>query len=151
MDEVDLLRWPKPLPPVWRWERVDPEDGWAEAYRVSEDGADRGTVQLAFAAQHAVGASYPAGLRDMILSPSDDAPAEALQLVSEAVMAADRHCRRLVLAAPEGDVPAVARGEEAGYRYVVDVDLPSGAYSLLVAEPGWVLEESKNIDEIPTA
>jgi hypothetical protein len=151
MQDLDLLRWPDPLPSSWQWEHAEPQHGWAQAYRVSEDGLPRGTVQVALAARHAVGASYPAGLHDRILAPSEDAPAEAIQLASEAVMAADPRCRRLVLACPEGDIPAIARAEAAGYRYVVDVDLPGGTFSLLAAEPEWVLEESRNIDEVPTA
>jgi hypothetical protein len=65
-------------------------------------------------------------------------------------MAADPACRRLVLAVDEGDVAGIARGEAAGFRYVLDVDVPGRSLSLLAAEPEWVLEDSRHLDDVPT-
>ena len=95
-------------------------------------------------------AAYPASVRDRVLQPSADAAADALRLGSEKGMAAERQGRRRVIATAEGDVAEIARAERAGYRYVVDVDLPDRSVSLMAAEPAWVLEESRRIDDVPT-
>ena len=113
---------------------------------MTQDGAPRGEVRAAFVAATRLAATYPGGVRDRFLEPSAVATAEALQLVSERIMAEDPTCRRLVLATAEGDLNAIARGEAAGYRYVVDVDVPGESLSLLAAEPEWVLEESRKPD-----
>lgn len=148
-DEVDLLKWPVPLPETWLADEVAPQPGWTTAYRITEDGEPRGTVQVVLAADSDVRGAYPAGLHDRLLEPSEDATAASLQIASEQVMYADSRCRRLVVAVPEEDVPQIARAESAGYRYVVDVDLVARSVSLMVAEPDWVLEESRNIDDVP--
>lgn len=149
VDEVDLLKWPDPLGDSWSLAETAPAEGFVQAFQVTENGEERGTVNVAFAARHAVGASYPSGTHDRYLDPSEDAVAGAIQLVSERVMNDDPRCRRLVLATDEGNVEQIARGEAAGYRYVVDVDLKDRSVSLLAAEPSWVLEESRNIDDVP--
>lgn len=149
-DEVDLLRWPEPLPGSWAAEKTGAGPGPAGTYAVTENGSPRGRISVALVVGSELDAAYPASVRDRLLAPSDDAPAEALQLVSERVMAEDPSCRRLVVATPEDDVEQIARAERGGYRYVVDVDLPDRAVSLMVAEPEWVLEESRRIDDVPT-
>ena len=149
-DEIDLLKWPNPLPSSWTAAEIPAPDGWLKAWAVTEDGSPRGEVRAAFVAATRLAATYPVGVRDRFLEPSADATAEALQLVSERIMAEDPTCRRLVLATAEGDLNAIARGEAAGYRYVVDVDVPGESLSLLAAEPEWVLEESRNLDDVPT-
>jgi hypothetical protein len=78
------------------------------------------------------------------------AGAEGLQLVAELVFGADADCRRVILGVPVGDVSAIARGEAAGFRYVVDVNLPDRELSLLAAEPAWVIQESMHLDDVPT-
>lgn len=56
-------------------------------------------------------------------------------------------CRRVVVAVPQGDVEKIATCEEAGLRYVLDVDLRDGTeLSLVVAEPDWVTSRSIDID-----
>ncbi|MFB0832980.1 hypothetical protein ACX8Z9_01755 [Arthrobacter halodurans] len=149
-DEVDQLRWPEPLPGSWVAEPAAPDDGYDGAFAVTENGVPRGRVSVALVVRSELDAAYPASVRDRLLKPSDDATAEALQLVSELVMDAHPSCRRLVVSTPEGDVAQIARAEKAGYRYVVDVDLPDRSVSLMAAEPGWVLEESRRIDDVPT-
>lgn len=149
-NEVDMLKWPDPLPPSWQCDRTDAPRGQETTYKVAENGTPAGEVRVVFVVSQPVGAAYPAGGRDRLLLPDAQASASALQLVSEHVMAADPACRRLVLAVEEGDVPGIARGEAAGYRYVLDVDLPDGPVSLLAAEPDWVLESSRYLDDIPT-
>ncbi len=149
-EEVDLLKWPAPLPPSWSCVRVDPSQGWDLAFTVTENGNPAGIVNVAFVASTPIAAAYPAGARDRLIQPDARAGAPAIQLVSEQVMAADPACRRLVLAVEEGDVAGIARGEAAGYRYVLDVDVPGGSLSLLAAEPDWVLEDSRHLDDVPT-
>jgi hypothetical protein len=149
-DEFDLLKWPDPLPSSWAAGEIPAPDGWLKAWSVTQDGAPRGEVRAAFVAATRLAATYPVGVRDRFVEPSADATAEALQLVSERIMAEDPACRRLVLATAEGDLNAIARGEAAGYRYVVDVDVPGESLSLLAAEPAWVLEESRHLDDVPT-
>jgi hypothetical protein len=149
-DEVDLLKWPDPLHASWQAAEETAPEGWQASYAVTNNGQPAGRVKVAFVASTPLAATYPSGVRDRLLEPSPEAGAEALQLVSELVMAADPACRRLVLATAEGDIAAIARGESAGYRYVVDVDVPGQSLSLLAAEPDWVLEESRNLDDVPT-
>lgn len=149
-DEVELLKWPASLPASWAAVPSAPEPGYAEGFAVEEAGVFRGLVSVGLVISSDLEAAYPASLRDRVLHPSPDAPAEALQLVSELVMAADPGCRRLVVATPEGDVAQIARAEQAGYRYVVDVDLPGRSVSLMAAEPEWVLAESLRLDDVPT-
>ena len=149
-EEVELLKWPAGLSPAWTAVPSEPETGYAEAFTVEEAGAFRGLVSVGLVIHSDLEAAYPAALRDRVLHPSPQAPAEALQLVSELVMAADPACRRLVVATPEGDVAQISRAERAGYRYVVDVDLPGRSVSLMAAEPAWVLAESLRLDDVPT-
>lgn len=149
-EEVDLLKWPEPLPPSWRCSAVAAPEGWAAAYVVTENGSPAGEVNVAFVASTPLATAYPAGLRDRLIQPSPESGAQAVQIVSEQIMAADPACRRLVLAVEEGDVAGVARGEAAGYRYVLDVDVPGRSLSLLAAEPDWVLEDSRHLDNVPT-
>lgn len=151
IEEVDLLKWPEPLPSSWQCIREDPPENWDMAFKVTENGVPAGGVKVAFVASTPIAAAYPAGKRDRLIQPDAQAGAPAVQLVSEQVMAADPACRRLVLAVDEGDVAAIARGEAAGYRYVLDVDVPGRSLSLLAAEPGSVLEDSRHLDDVPTS
>ena len=148
-DEVDLLVWPDPVGPQWQRHREPAADG-AVVHTITQDGEPRGTVTTRLALSSALRTSYPVSEHDQVLEPSPSAPAEAVQLVAESLFAADPQCRRLVLAAPADDLDQIDRAERAGFRYVVDVDLPGQELSLLVAEPDWVLAESRGIDTIPT-
>jgi hypothetical protein len=64
-------------------------------------------------------------------------------------MAADPECRRVVFAASVGDLDAVAAAQAAGFRYVLDVDVPDAELSLLVAEPDWVSDVDADLDRVP--
>ena len=149
VDEVDLLRWPDPLPPSWTAEPAEPEQV-DTLYTVTESGQPRGRIEVVPVLRTEYQLTYPAGARDRLLQVSEQASPESIQLVSEQVFEADPKCRRLVIACPEGDVSAIARAEKAGFRYVVDVDLPQETFSLMTAEPAWVLEQSRRIDVVPT-
>lgn len=147
--EAGFLRWPEPLPATWT-AVVSSVDGAVTTYEVADGGQPAGAVRVAFVASTLLAAAYPVSARDRLLTPNAEAGAEALQLVSERIMQEDPACRRFVLAVDEGDIEAIARGEAAGYRYVVDVDIPERSLSLLVAEPGWVMEASRYLDDVPT-
>lgn len=93
--------------------------------------------------------AYPAGAHDVeLLVTGRPAPADVARAASD-VLAADERCRRVVLAVPEGDIPAIAWAEDAGFRYVVDVEVRSGAYALTVVEPEWVLAQPHILEDIP--
>lgn len=93
-----------------------------------------------------LGDAYPVAEHDVEVQVVGTADLTAvLRGLVSAVEAADPGCRRVVFAAAIGDLAAVEAAETAGFRYVLDVDLPSSApgsgvdsRSLLVAEPGWV-------------
>lgn len=93
--------------------------------------------------------AYPAGTHDRELLVEGDPSSSAVATLTEQVLRGDARCRRVVLAVGERDVEAIAWAEEAGFRYVVDVETHSGAYSLLVAEPEWVLAQPQILDDIP--
>lgn len=63
------------------------------------------------------------------------------------ILRSDAHCRRVVFAAAAGDQAMVAAVQAAGFRCVLDVDVPGAELSLLVAEPGWVTE--RDDDRVP--
>lgn len=93
--------------------------------------------------------AYPAGSHDVELLPPADASAALLAQAAEEAFAVDPRCRRVVLAVPEGDLQAIARAEDAGFRYVVDVEIRAGGRSLLVREPDWVLAQPHVLEDIP--
>jgi hypothetical protein len=90
--------------------------------------------------------AYPVSSHDIELFGLNDAPphafAHALIELSEAVLRADPLCRRVVFAAPAGEADMGRAAEMAGFRPVVDVDVPGAELRLFVAEPDWV----SNID-----
>lgn len=148
-DEVDLLDRPDPLGSDWSAaERPAGHD--TTVYEVTEGSETRGVVTVHHVKNTDLRLAYPVGLRDRLLEPSDDAVAGALQLVAERIFEADPATRRLVVAAAAEDLPAMQRAEAAGFRYVVDVEIPGQVLELFVAEPAWVLEESRRIDDVPT-
>ncbi|MCP1411426.1 hypothetical protein [Paenarthrobacter sp. A20] len=149
-NEVDLLKWPDPLPGSWTAVVSPAADAEVTRYAVFDDGRPAGTVAVEFVVATPLAASYPVSARDRLVTPDAGAGAEALQLVSERILQMDPACRRLVRAVDEGDIAAIALGEAAGYRYVVDVDIPGRSLALLAAEPGWVMEASRYLDDVPT-
>lgn len=150
INEVDLLKWPEPLSDAWTVESVPGEAG-VTLFEVKENGEPRGKVRAVLATHSELRYTYPISVYDRILEPSEDASAEAIQLVSEKVWEANPECRRLVIGTHVDDVEEIARAEKGGYRYVVDVDLADRSVSLMAAEPEWVLEHSRNIDIVPTS
>jgi hypothetical protein len=93
--------------------------------------------------------AYPAGAHDReFLIEGDPTAAAAAELAAQ-MLDADPRCRRVVLPVPENDLAAIAWAEDAGFRFVVNVETRSGEYSLLVTEPDWVLAQPHILDDIP--
>lgn len=93
--------------------------------------------------------AYPAGTHDLELLVDGELDPSAAAAFTARTLAEHPSCRRVVLAVPEQDLAAIAVAEDAGFRYVVDVEVRSGACSLLVAEPDWVLAQPQILEAIP--
>lgn len=139
---------------------IHPE-GWAVArqhgsrhatsYLLSKPGAEVEAV-LERCVHGRLRAAYPAAEHDIEIRPGHVASDELTSLLGSLVAAVQRaepRCRRIVFAAPLGDVATLAAAESAGFRYVVDVDLPGASLSLAVAEPAWVTSVDMDLDRVP--
>lgn len=93
--------------------------------------------------------AYPAGAHDVELIVEGRPTSTAVADAAARVFGADPRCRRVVLAVPELDIPSIAWAEKAGFRYVIDVEVREGGYSLLVLEPEWVLAQPHILEDIP--
>lgn len=93
--------------------------------------------------------AYPAGTHDKQLTVEGTPDADAVRDYVAAVLADEPRCRRVVLAVPENDLADIGWAEDAGFRFVVNVETRSGAHSLLVVEPAWVLEQPHALEDIP--
>lgn len=94
--------------------------------------------------------AYPVARHDVELrvDGADGAALTAvLQREGNRLLVEDPQRRKVVFAAPCGDVAVVSAAEDAGFRYVVDVDLGGAALSLLVLEPSWV--RAVDLDRVP--
>ena len=102
-------------------------------------------------------AAYPAAEHDVELRVDDMAPEQLsgiLREESDRILDHDPQCRRVVFAPRATDLAAVGAAESAGFRYVIDVDVPDedGAVkelSLLVREPDFVTHVDMDLDRIP--
>lgn len=112
-------------------------------------GAPSGRVGVRRARAGELVDAYPAGTHDRELVVEGHVDASDIDELSARILAADPRCRRIVLPVAEQQLAAIAWAEQAGYRYVVDVETRSGACSLLVREPGWVVDQPAMLDEIP--
>lgn len=97
--------------------------------------------------------AYPVSAHDIAVQvfgrPAADVLTDVLVSVVDAVLTSDPRCRRVVYAARAGDHDAVWAAEAAGFRYVLDVDVPGAELSLLVAEPAWVSRVDIDLDHVP--
>lgn len=93
--------------------------------------------------------SYPAGSHDLELFVEGHANPTVLRQLTSQILADTPQCRRIVLAVEEGHLESIDWAEQAGYRYVVDVETAEGAFSLLVTEPDWVIEQPAILEDIP--
>lgn len=95
--------------------------------------------------------AYPVNAHDVEVRVTEELPpdllAEMLARTAREVLGNDPRCRRVVFAAPVDDLTRIAAAQAAGFRYVVDVDVPGEELSLLVAEPRWVT--AMDSDRVP--
>lgn len=123
---------------------------WPAYYQVRDA---RGAVVGGLEARKVVGnhldGSYPVGIEDREVRIESGSSPAAVGAAVHTILTDAARCRRVVLAVPEGQLEAIRAAEEAGFRFVVDVDTPLESLSLLVAEPEWVLSQPTSIEEIP--
>ncbi|PTR31490.1 hypothetical protein C8K36_101521 [Rhodococcus sp. OK519] len=127
--------------------------GWPLTYAADDGGTSR-EVRARFAVRGPLGSAYPAGIADLELDLRGLHDAAVLRDLAGRILTENPQCRRIVLPAPAGDLEAIGLAEDAGFRYVVDVDVPGerGAVtelSLLVREPGWVADAPTAVDDLP--
>lgn len=129
--------------------------GWPLTYTV-DDGGTPHEVRARFAVRGPLGNAYPAGIADLELDLRGLGDPDALRGVGEQILRENPACRRVVLPVPAGDLDAIGFAEDAGFRYVVDVDVDVAGergeiteLSLLVLEPGWVADAPTAVDDLP--
>lgn len=95
--------------------------------------------------------AYPVSAHDVEIytTAASGQSSHRLAELTHAILAADPYCRRIVFGAPAGDSTTLAAVREAGFRHVVDVDVPGAELSLLVAEPSWVTGLDAGLDRVP--
>lgn len=93
--------------------------------------------------------AYPSGTHDIELRYLGQPDPKVMAGYTGGLLENDPRCRRVVLAVPELDLDAIAWAEDAGFRYVIDVETHAGAVSLLVTEPQWVLDQPAILEDIP--
>jgi hypothetical protein len=98
--------------------------------------------------------AYPVGAHDVEIRLSHRRPTSSrltacLDELGVAILAADRACRRVVVAVAPDDLAAISAAESVGFRHVVDVDVPGEELSLLVREPEWVTQVDADLDRVP--
>jgi hypothetical protein len=88
--------------------------------------------------------AYPVSAHDVELNVSNKSAPQLitrpLAALTQVILNSDDSCRRVVLATTAGDEAIVSAVEAAGFRHVLDVDVPGSELSLLVAEPSWIIE-----------
>ena len=122
-----------------------------DAEIVADAGSSSGAARIGarYARSGELVDAYPAGAHDRELALEGVLATGAVRAFTDALLSSDPRCRRVVLSVPEMDLDAIRFGEEAGFRYVVDVETRAGAFSLLVAEPEWVIDQAQALDDIP--
>lgn len=93
--------------------------------------------------------AYPSGTQDIEVQYGGRPTPAALAEYTRALLHTNPRCRRVVLAVPERDLDAISWAEDAGYRYVLDVETMAGGCSVLVTEPQWVVDQPAILDDIP--
>lgn len=135
------------------WGVVDQAVTPVHVRQVVEKGEHRTTVLLERVAAGIFRDAVPVGEHDLRVDldpvPDDDGLVELLGVFREQFSVLDPNCRRLVYAAVEGDLEVIAAAEAAGFRYVVDVEVSDGRYSLMVVEPERVTSVDMDLDRVP--
>lgn len=111
------------------------------------------TVEVQRCAAGRLENAYPVSLHDIEVRFPDAVDAgvarAVLDVLVPAILRADPECRRVVFSVPRDDALAAQAAEAAGFRFVVDVDLPDAELSLFVSEPEWVTEVDMDLDRVP--
>lgn len=90
--------------------------------------------------------TYPYGRHDITVPFGDGT---GLKEAVAAAFASDAACRRVVVPVEEDNKEQIGICEEAGLRYVLDVQLRTREeLALMVAEPDWVTAQSTDIQEL---
>ncbi len=124
--------------------------GWqGETHEVPAAGGQTARLGIRSARVGDLVDAYPAGTYDKELAIEGEPRLQAVREYVAEVLERDPRCRRVVLAVPERDLEAIGWAEDAGFRFVVDVETRAGAHSLLVVEPDWVLAQPHALEDIP--
>ena len=127
--------------------------GWPLTYTVDNGGTPH-EVRPRFAVRGPRGEAFPPGIAGLELDLRGHGDPDALRGLGEQILRENPACRRVVLPVPAGDLDAIGFAEDAGFRYVVDVDVAGERgeiteLSLLVLEPGWVADAPTAVDALP--
>lgn len=102
--------------------------------------------------------AYPVGAHDVELRITGTAPDELPTLLrneAQRVIRSDPRCRKVLFAPRRDDKAAIEAARVAGFRHVVDVDVPVPGsqlieeLALLVIEPTSVTKVDRDIDRVP--
>lgn len=132
---------------------------WPTSYVVQPTGAPTFRVWARPALDGPLVQAYPAGIHDVEVRVERLDDAEGVHRTCQSLFSDYPRCRRIIFAANANDVEVIAFAEEAGFRYVLDVEVrePTGSapmetateLALLVLEPKWILEQSIAVDDLP--
>jgi hypothetical protein len=93
--------------------------------------------------------AYPVSAHDVEICVHGDATSEQfgahLAVLTTALLTDDPTCRRVVVALATNDDARIAAMPSAGYRHVVDVEVPDAELSLFVREADWLMD----MDRVP--
>lgn len=126
---------------------------WPSAYSTDDGSGADWTVWSRLCLDGELASAYPVSTHDRQIVFSDGIAPGALAAVTSRILQEEPRCRRVVLDVPAEDLDAIAFAEDAGFRYVVEVDIGTDAAvaerSLLVTEPDWVRARDSTLDDVP--
>lgn len=94
--------------------------------------------------------AYPVSSHDVqIVIDAGAATVEDLCGAASSIFEGDPACRRVVFAPDADDVDSIEVAERAGFRMVVEVDLPGATVKILVCEPQWVTDGYVELNSVP--
>jgi hypothetical protein len=135
------------------WTVTPGEEGGLDIIRRDDDGECVEAVAR-YASGGPLRDAYPVSSHDVEIRISRQSPRSSrltafLDELGAAILAADRACRRVVVAVAPDDLAAISAAESVGFRHVVDVDVPGEELSLLVREPEWVTQVDADLYQVP--
>ncbi|GCD88639.1 hypothetical protein [Nocardioides sp. LS1] len=100
--------------------------------------------------------AYPVARNDIEIQVGDVARpnlTDVLRAESDQVFTDDPHCRKIVFAAPVDNAAVVGAAQHAGFRYVLEVDVPWDGgvehLALMVREPSFVTVVDVDRERVP--